>query len=483
MSHASSTPTAGPGTSSGPEPGPAYRRLPIRWRVAGSSALLTFAILAIFAIAVGTLTTRQIRSDFQDRVRATANELHDQMEVRIIGSRVQVTGRDLNDVAAPDDAHIRVVTLTGDVLSVTANAPDLGFPRPGATNVGGFRVESRLIPVHPVGVAVLQYAQPRGPSDHTIYKVRFFLLFGVLGGTGLALLAGLYVARRAMAPIAELTWTAREIERTGDASYASRSPRRTTRSRSSPGRLTRCSGSLDAARSETEGALDRQRAFVADASHELRTPLTSVLANLELLAEQLDGEQGEAAASALRSSQRMRRLVADLLLLARHDAGRQADHEPLDVSAVLIEAAAELEPVAQDHLLEVDARHVTVAGSRDELHRLAANLIENALRHTPSGTTVRASVARVGDKARLVVEDDGPGIPDEVASKIFERFVRSGGDRAGSSGLGLSLVRVVASAHGGEVHLEKPRSGHGARFVVTLPLAAVAAPDSQPVAV
>ena len=111
--------------------------------------------------------------------------------------------------------------------------------------------------------------------------------------------------------------------------------------------------SLGEARAETEGALARQREFVADASHELRTPLTSVLANLELLEEELTGEQRETAASALRSSRRMRRLVADLLLLARADAGRVAPHQPVDLSEVVTDAAAELEPVAGDHEISV----------------------------------------------------------------------------------------------------------------------------------
>ena len=129
--------------------------------------------------------------------------------------------------------------------------------------------------------------------------------------------------------------------------------------------------------------LARQRRFVADASHELRTPLTSVLANLELLAESLHGDEGDAARSALRSSQRMRRLVADLLLLARTDVGRVVPHEPCDLAQIVVEAAGELGPVSDTHDIELDVRSAPVEGSRDELHRLTINLIENALRHTP----------------------------------------------------------------------------------------------------
>ncbi len=149
---------------------------------------------------------------------------------------------------------------------------------------------------------------------------------------------------------------------------------------------------LDAARGETEAMLARQRRFVADASHELRTPLTSVLANLELLADSLHGDQGDVARSALRSSRRMRRLVADLLLLARTDVGRVVAHEPCDLAQIVVEAAGELGPVSEAHDIELDVGRtgpVLVEGARDELHRLTINLIENALRHTPPGSEIR----------------------------------------------------------------------------------------------
>jgi len=228
--------------------------------------------------------------------------------------------------------------------------------------------------------------------------------------------------------------------------------------------------SLDEARNETEATLARQRQFVADASHELRTPLTSVLANLELLELELEGDAREAAASALRSSRRMRRLVADLLLLARADAGRIAAHGPLDLSEIVAEAAGELEPVAGDHHIRVSAPlGAEIEGARDELHRLALNLLENALRHTAPGTTVEATVERRNGEVVLSVEDDGPGIPRELRDRVFERFFRGAGDRSGSSGLGLAIVRAVAGSHEGTVTLEEPLDGRGARFVVRFP--------------
>ena len=236
---------------------------------------------------------------------------------------------------------------------------------------------------------------------------------------------------------------------------------------------------LDAARGETEATLARQRRFVADASHELRTPLTSVLANLELLAESLHGDQGEAARSALRSSQRMRRLVADLLLLARTDVGRVVPHEPCDLAQIVVEAAGELGPVSGEHeiSLDVDSR----AGRRRGLPRRAAPAHDQPARERaaphPAGTEIRVSTAieasDAAGEALLVVEDDGPGVPEHLRDTLFERFVRGAGDRGGSFGLGLAIVRAVAESHGGTVSLESTgeRDGapYGARFVVRLP--------------
>ncbi len=456
----------------------AYRRVPIRWRLAGGSAALTMIILLGFAAIVGVLTTRQIRSDFDDHVRETANDLRERIVVRP-GQRPACQGPDLDVYGSAENAAIRVVTIDGVLLCKTKGAPDFGLPHSETTDISGYRVESRVIPVPPLGSAVLEYARPLSDVRHTTRKVRFFLILGVAGGTLLALLAGLAVARRAMRPIAELTSAAREIERTRDPSRRIPHPEADDEVAELARTLEGMLQALDDARARTEATLRHQRAFVADASHELRTPLTSVLANLELLSVQLDeSDLGDAADGALRSAQRMRRLVADLLLLARTDAGRVPPRAPTDVGEVLTEAAAELEPIAAGHTISIDAGRAIVDGTRDDLHRLTANLIENAIRHTPPGTTIHASVRAddthkgTGGEVELVVQDDGPGISPELADRVFERFVRGGDDRsAGSSGLGLAIVQAVAESHGGSVRLEAGEDG-GARFVVRLPAAA-----------
>jgi signal transduction histidine kinase len=461
----------------------APKRVPIRWRLAGGSALLTLVILCGFAGAVGTLTAQRIHSDFDTQVRSSADRLRDRLVVHTsLQNEVYVESPGLDTFGGASNAAIKVLYGTGEVIRESKGAPDwLGPPTIGSTvELGGWRIENRRVQVtantddHFVGYVYMQYARPLGDVKATVNRVRFFLLVGVLSGAGLALLAGLWIATRAMAPIAELTAAAREIERTRDP--ALRVPR--TEADDEVAELSRTMddmlGALDDARTETESALQRQREFVADASHELRTPLTSVLANLELLAETLDGDRGEAAESALRSSRRMRRLVADLLLLARADAERQAPKVPTDVGEVLMEVAGELSAVSDGHDLHVDANHAVVDGARDELHRLALNLMENAVAHTPAGTSIHAGVERANGHVILTVEDDGPGISPELRDRVFERFVRGSGDRGRSTGLGLSIVRAVAESHGGTVRVESPTTNEaslarGTRFVVTFP--------------
>ncbi|MDX6586705.1 MAG: two-component system, OmpR family, sensor kinase [Solirubrobacterales bacterium] len=455
----------------------AYRRLPIRWRLAGGSAVLTLVILLGFAAIIGVLTQRRIYSDFDHQVSTAADELQRSLRLVYNPAKDQLLCelpvcpiRNLNDYAAPQNAAVRIVTVSGDPVAKSDGAPDLGPPQSGRRDIEGFRVETRALPVGGIaaGGIYVQYIRKLSDVRATVGRVRLILLFGVLAGAALALLAGLAVARRAMAPIAELTDAARRISRTRDPSLHMPDQAATDEVAELADTLEEMLRSLDAARADTEGALTRQREFVADASHELRTPLTAVLANLELLEDELGGDQRDTASAALRSTRRMRRLVADLLLLARADAGREAPHVPVDLAEVLVDAAAELEPVSGAHQLSVSAeRGAVVDGVRDELHRLALNLMDNALKHTAPGTPITASVQRSGDDVVLVVEDQGPGVPEEIAPRIFDRFVRGASDRGGSSGLGLSIVRAVAETHGGSVTLEPAPTG--ARFSVRLP--------------
>jgi two-component system, OmpR family, sensor kinase len=475
-------------------------RLPLKLKVAVLSAAITFAILCVFAIVVGAVAEQRIVAGFNDDLRASVGELQDRISLERTegGFRLSQGDRLLLAGYAAGDPLVRVVDRFNRTVwpDDPSSVPELGPPISGVTDIGKLRVTSRelVVPTSsgsgtfntpleavttPVGF--VQYAKPERSITTTINRVRLFLAFGVFGGTLLAFLGGLVVAQRTMRPITGLTRAAREVARTRDPDITLPKPQANDEVADLARTFEDMLRELSAAREETEATLMRQRNFVADASHELRTPLTSILANLELLESELAGEQRDMADSALRSSKRMRRLVGDLLLLARADAGRDMPRTSVDLSLVATEAAREAGALSSDHPVSLDLDGpVTVNGVSDDLHRLAGNLIENALFHTPAGTPVTVSVRREDGNAILEVADRGPGVPLDMRDRVFERFARGGGDAApsGGSGLGLAIVRAVTTSHGGTVDLLGAQGG-GARFVVTLPAEVSPRSDSE----
>jgi two-component system, OmpR family, sensor kinase len=465
-------------------------RLPVKLKVAVLTSALTFAILCLFAIVVGTVAENRIVAGFDDELRASVGELRDKITLQQVAGtsvyRLSPADRSTLQGYAVGGAIVRVVDRNTHPIWTSDPNASLGPPITGVTDIGSLRVTSRelvvpsgssegtfdqpfQIPTTPIGY--VQYAKPERTIATTINRVRLFLAFGVLGGTMLAFLGGLVVARRAMRPIAGLTRAAREVARTRDPDIMLPKPQANDEVSELADTFEDMLRELSAAREETEATLSRQRKFVADASHELRTPLTSILANLELLEAELAGEQRDMADSALRSSKRMRRLVGDLLLLARADAGRELTRGPVDLAAIATEAADEAGALSSDHPVSLDLPGpVIVTGVADDLHRLAGNLVENALIHTPPGTPVTVSVRQDDGRAVLEVADRGPGVPADMRERVFERFARGGGDAApsGGSGLGLAIVRAVTTSHGGTVEVGEAEGG-GARFVVTLP--------------
>jgi len=460
----------GPATSSAPERErrrTPLARLPIRLRLAVSVGAVTFVVLLVFAIAVGTLTVHRLRSNFNSNVVSQATYLGAELHFHIVAGGMTVSPN-LDEFASIAGGAARILTLDGTVIAASTHAPNLGLPSPGASVVDGYRVVSDQVGFGNGNSVFVQYGLPVGSLNSEIQSLDLLLILGVLAGTALAIGAGSLVARRAIAPIAELTEAAATIEQTGDPTLTLPHPTADDEVAELSRTLATMLSSLADARGRTEASLDRQRAFVADASHELRTPLTSVLANLELLTEALHGQERDVARSALRSTQRMRRLVADLLLLARSDVKQATAAEPLDLAELVIAAAGELEPTSDGHAIELKVRPTPLLGNPDDLQRVAINLIENAIRHTPAGTQITVSTRPLRDgQAELVVADNGPGIAPEVRKHLFERFVRGGGESSGSLGLGLAIVQAVTEAHNGTIDVRStPRSG--TRFSVHL---------------
>jgi two-component system, OmpR family, sensor kinase len=463
----------------------------VRWRLALVSSGLTLAILVLFGGAIGRIATERIRDDFNGEVRSAVQILAG--EFRIVypafGEPQALRGPSLDAFVLPDDASARVYDINGHLLKESDGSEALGPAHPGLTDYHGMMVATAAVTSEAGGVTgYVQYGRSLDRVDSTIDRVWLMIIGGILCGTLLAVFAGVAIAGRAMRPIASLTATARGIAATRDPSRRMPAPAAEDEVGELARTLEEMLRSLDAARAEREGVMQKQREFVADASHELRTPLTSVLANLELLQASLGGadqaEDREIVDSALRSSRRMGRLVADLLLLARADAGRLETHHRVDLAEIAGDAAAEAAPLMGNRKLTVDnERPLRIEGSRDELHRMVLNLLDNAIRHTPESSCVELILREERGEAVIEVLDDGPGIPEPMRPQVFGRFVRGDGPadtaRGTGTGLGLAIVSAVVESHGGNVEASESDSG-GARFIARIPLAAEPKQTAKP---
>jgi signal transduction histidine kinase len=227
-----------------------------------------------------------------------------------------------------------------------------------------------------------------------------------------------------------------------------------------------------------QDASTRQQRFVADASHELRSPVAAIRTELEVAQRTARPEEWPAVADRLLAEEaRLEAVITDLLLLASLDEGAASEHVVVDVAELAAEEARRRAPERAAVAIEVDAPEpALVHASRTQLRRALVNLLDNAGRHARA--TVRVSVHERDGHIRLLVDDDGPGIPEADRERVFERFTRlddhrarggASGGTSGGAGLGLSLVQRIAVLHGGTAVIDTAPLG-GARVVVDLPV-------------
>lgn len=493
-------------------------------------ALLALALLAFSTLLYFTLQ-QNLSSNMDERLMLRADQLR-----REVGPSIGNLGLQPEDVApgqlesalsefVQPGIYVQLLSPKGGVLAAPPNLVGGELPVPPSSRqaiaedrpiyvtlpVGSGDANVRLLtePIHQVGtnevVGGVQVAESMTPFESTMAAVARLLLSAGAFALALAVIVGWLLTRAALSPVARITETARHIAATGDYSR---------RLHVTPPRLGQgdelffLAATFNDMIARLEHVLDSQRRLLADTSHELRNPITIIRGNLALLRREgvPEATRREAVVEAEEEAARMGRLVGDLLLLARADAGEPSSlqHEPVDLAELVGEVVEQARPVAQARRvsLATDGR-CTVLGDRDRLKQLIANLVENAIRYTPKtgridirlagastksdvqqpGAPIRSRNARAAGAATnmaiLTVADSGIGISPTDLPHVFERFFRADKARSrahGGTGLGLSIAQYIVRAHGGSIDAASEGANRGCTISVRLPLI----PDNAP---
>jgi two-component system OmpR family sensor kinase len=463
----------------------------LRTRVMAAAALL----VAITSLVTAVLSTTLLRSYLLSRSDAQLQDF------------AKVASRIVQRQQLQPDAHSRPQTLPAQFLVevIGANGKiqvpggplgsakalplseaqlrDTGTPFT-ATSAGTAGGSWRVLVERLSGGGHLVIAYSLGDLNSTVTRLE--VADALAGAVAVILLAGigLPLMRASLAPLARIEAEAEAIAG-GDLSRRIDHPARSTE----VGRLAEALDVMLAsietaylARADGEGralrSQERMRRFVADASHELRTPLTSVRGLAEYGLQQGDAASREELLRLMSQitgeADRMSRLVADLLLLARFDTGRPLERRPTDLASLAAEAVQRARLIGPGRPITIEAADpVIIDGDEGRLQQVIDNLIGNALRHTPSGSPVAVTVTGSASHADLTVTDHGPGMTEEQASRVFERFYRTDDARTrerGGAGLGLAIAASLAAAHGGEITVDTA-PGQGAAFHLRLPQA------------
>ncbi|OJF11030.1 sensor histidine kinase [Couchioplanes caeruleus] len=490
----------------------------VRWRSPAGRSLRTrlialmVVLLTVLGLVVGATAEIYLHKVLYDRLDSQLRVTADRAQRRPPGPPGQGPrpgggpfGNRVPAGAPPDSIFLVFATarpLDGGI--VTVRTDDEGFLVPGYRNLPEAMV-TRLSAITPNGdpadidlgdlgdYRVLATTTDDGMvvAAVPLSETRDTLL-AVAGVTGAAVLlalvaagwAGAVIIRRNLRPLSRVAATATKVSELrldrGEVELAQRVPESDTDPRTEVGAvgaaLNRMLDHVGSALEARHASETQVRQFVADASHELRTPLAAIRGYAELSRrsrQPVPEEIGHVLRRVESEAGRMTALVEDLLLLARLDAGRPLAHDPVDLTMLVVDAVSDAHAAGPRHdwQLDLPEEPVTVTGDGQRLHQVLVNLLANARTHTPEGTTVVVGVAAEADAAVLRVTDAGPGIPAELRPHIFERFARGDSSRsraAGSTGLGLSIVHAVVTAHGGSVGVDSVPGR--TQFTVRLPL-------------
>lgn len=359
------------------------------------------------------------------------------------------------------------LTVAPDVLAA-ARAGQTSTAAGASSDGAPLQILARPITSGAQPGSIVLVAESLAPQQRLLANIRLLLAASGALAVALALGGTALLADRMLAPMTHLMREAVAVAASGR--YDERVP--TLPGNDAAGQFARAINTLIAT---VERTLRQQREFLADTSHELRSPLTVVLANLNLLRRDLDPHERElSVAEATAEAQRMRHLISDLLLLAQADVTQVVARAPLRLDTLVAEVTAAAQHRSPDHSYELhSASALVVVGDGERLTQLLHNLLENAANYTPAGTTITLRLRRSGSVAQIIVADSGPGIAAVHLPHLWDRYYRVDKVRSragGGTGLGLPIVKYIAEAHGGQVHVSSD-VGVGTTFTIELPLA------------
>lgn len=487
------------------------------WTLRSRVVLVVVAMLAVLGAVIGTVSVLALQSYLMHRLDgqltsalnrgAHAADRYNQGDPTIPDAAgvVQTPGQPTGTLGAVRTANggllFAPVILADRPSTTTSNQPlqpkvvtiDIGAlltvpsdQEPRTVNLGSALGSYRLAAAELDNGDSVIIGLPLSDVQATVAQLTLVIVLVTLAGLIFAFLLASGIVRLAMKPLERVTGTAEQVANMpldrGDVALSVRVPDEDTDPHTEVGKvgsaLNRMLGHVASALTARQASEQKVRRFVADASHELRTPLASIRGYAELTRRaphELPADVTRSLGRIESEATRMTSLVEDLLLLARLDEGRELDRDPVDLSLLLIDALSDAHAAGPNHRWRIDVPEepVEVVGDAPRLHQVVMNLLANARVHTPEGTTVTVALAvdRPAGRAIVTVEDDGPGIPEDLQSSLFERFARGDSSRnraTGSTGLGLAIVQAVVEAHGGEVTV---RSEPGDTvFTVSLPL-------------
>jgi len=454
----------------------------IRLRLTLWYVLLLAVILAAFSTGIYLTLRQNLYGNLDDSIETRANDLLAVM--RYDGERPTLSGRIPSDNPNQGEQFVRVFDLAGEPTfdnstpegDIPVDRGAVGAALAGKTvtrtvDVSDETIRVRTLPVERDGQisGVLEVGRSEGDVGDTLRTLLLVLGIAYPVTLALASFGGAFLAGRALSPIDKLTRLARRV------SAKDLSQRLNLRLPDDEvGRLAR---TFDEMIARLDDAFRRQRQFTADASHELRTPLTAIKGQVEVaLRRRRDAAAYREVLQAVNEEvDRLIRLVGSLLTLARADAGQiPIALETVSLSELVAGAVEQVDPVAKQRDIELSASAgpaVTLQADEDLLLQLLLNLLDNAIKHTPAGGRVTVGWRVNGRQVELWVRDTGVGIAGEHLAHIFDRFYRVDKARSraeGGVGLGLSICRWIAEAHGGHISV-RSAPGQGSTFTAGLP--------------